>query len=260
MTNRVIIFLESVQGGIRMSQLKVLVADDNPNVREIIRLYFERNQIQMVEAGNGKEAIELAETEQPDVIILDIMMPLMDGFDVCREIRRNTNVPIIMLTAKDEEIDRVLGLEIGADDYVTKPFSPREIVARIKAILRRTSAEPEINSKNSPKNEIQSYDFDKFNIQVQRREVKASGENIFFRPKEFDLLLYFIENTGHVLTREQLLQSVWGYDYYGDIRTVDVHVKKVREKLKKYKIECIHTIWGVGYRFEMLAETEQEDA
>lgn len=237
-----------------MNHIKVLIADDNPNVCEIIKLYFEKNEIEVVLADNGRSAVELAKTENPDMVILDIMMPEMDGLEACRNIRKHMNVPIIMLTAKDEEFDRVLGLEIGADDYVTKPFSPRELVARIKAILRRSVPEQEISVPEKRNN----FDLGALFIDIQRREVTAGKEKIFFRPKEFDLLTHFAENPGNVLTRDQLLEHVWGYDYFGDIRTVDVHVKKVREKLKEHDISCIHTIWGVGYRFEMPNIPEKE--
>lgn len=169
----------------------------------------------------------------------------MDGLEVCKAIRKDSNVPIIMLTAKDEELDRVLGLEIGADDYVTKPFSPRELVARIKAILRRTAIE-----QSEPHKAHDVLKVGPMKINLPNRSVSVRGEDIFFRPKEYDLLVYLVQNPGVVLTRDQLLEQVWGYDYIGDIRTVDVHVKKVREKLDRFGVECIHTVWGVGYRFE----------
>lgn len=230
-----------------MNKLKVLIADDNVNVREIIRLYFEENQMDVIEAANGREALEKFKAEQPDIILLDVMMPEVDGLEVCRTIRKEHNTPIIMLTAKDEELDRVLGLEIGADDYVTKPFSPRELVARIKAILRRMNSSEEKDSAQ----DVEVYDLGVLKIHVPRREVIVNDEVIFFRPKEFDLLTFMVQHENTVLNREQLLQHVWGYDYIGDIRTVDVHVKKVREKLSAKGIECIHTVWGVGYRFEL---------
>lgn len=236
-----------------MNHLKVLIADDDPNVCEIIRLFFEQNEIQVIEANTGKQAVQLSQTDKPDVIILDIMMPDMDGFEVCRKLRQTTNVPIIMLTAKDDEVDRILGLEIGADDYVTKPFSPRELVARIKAILRRTSSGDLYQSEQKQ----QSYHFNHLIVHSKQREVVAQGQKLFLRPKEFDLLIYLIQNYNVVLTREELLKHVWGYDYIGDMRTVDVHIKKVRSKLSQYGIECIHTVWGVGYRFEMKPEPKE---
>lgn len=233
-----------------MKDLKVLVADDDPNVREIIRLYFEEHHIRVIEARDGKEAVELTDAEQPDVIILDVMMPGMDGYDVTRELRSRTDVPIIMLTAKDSEFDRVLGLELGADDYVTKPFSPRELVARIKAILRRISREGESEKGDQvePPSKVQA---GPLLIDAERREVTVNGEEITLRPKEFDLLFYLARHPGLALGREQLLEQVWGYDYYGDMRTVDAHIKKLRQKLSQYNLECIHTVWGIGYRFQL---------
>lgn len=234
-----------------MKKMKVLVADDHPNITEVIRLYFEENQMEVIEARTGKEAVEKTESEQPDFIILDIMMPEMDGLEACKLIRKKYNTPILMLTAKDEEFDRVLGLELGADDYVTKPFSPRELIARIKAIMRRTHAEQQPISE-----ETKQYDVGDLHIHVPSRTVSVRGEKVFFRPKEFDLLVHFVQHPSAVLTREQLLEHVWGYDYIGDVRTVDVHIKKVREKLGQFGIECIHTVWGVGYRFEWAGDDQ----
>lgn len=227
-----------------MAQTKVLVADDDPNVREIIRLYFEKQQIDLVVATDGREAIELMEKEAPDIVILDVMMPQMDGFDACREIRKKWDTPIIMLTAKDEEFDRVLGLELGADDYVTKPFSPRELVARIRAILRRLQPKAKVEEEV-----LRSLAFNQLTIDVDKREVVAAGEKVSFRPKEFDLLVHLAKSPGSVLSREQLLEQVWGYDYFGDVRTIDVHIKKIRQRLEKLPYECIHTVWGIGYKF-----------
>lgn len=227
-----------------MAQTKVLVADDDPNVREIIRLYFSKQQIDLVVANDGQQAIELMEKETPDMVILDVMMPRMDGFEACREIRKKWDTPIIMLTAKDEEFDRVLGLELGADDYVTKPFSPRELVARIRAILRRMQPKAK-----AVEDETKPLTFDQLTIDVEKREVVASGEKISFRPKEFDLLVQMAKSPGSVFSREQLLELVWGFDYFGDVRTIDVHIKKVRQRLDKLPYECIHTVWGIGYKF-----------
>jgi len=231
--------------------LKVLVADDDPNVREIIRLYFEKQNIEMIEAQDGLAAVEKAKSESPDIIILDVMMPGMDGYEACREILKFSDIPIIMLTAKGEEFDRVLGLELGADDYMTKPFSPRELVARIKAIFRRlqprkTAAEGD--------GEPGALEFDGLRIHTGRREVTVGSEKIQLRPKEFDLLAHLARTPGKVHTREQLLEQVWGYDFFGDIRTVDVHVKKIRQKLGAFPGECIHTVWGVGYKFEVIRD------
>ncbi|MEW9668653.1 response regulator transcription factor [Ammoniphilus sp. 3BR4] len=231
-----------------MKHIKVLLADDDPNVREIIRLYFSNQQMELLETERGDQALELAKNHSPDLIILDIMMPGMDGFDVCREIRKFSDVPIIMLTAKEEEIDRVLGLEIGADDYMTKPFSPRELLARMKAIFRRMQPKD-----NQDETTAQSLDFGSLIIDMQRREVVANGESLSLRPKEFDLLVHLAKSPGTVFTREQLLEQIWGYDFFGDIRTVDVHVKKIRQRLSLLDHQVIHTMWGVGYKFEVIA-------
>jgi two-component system response regulator ResD len=233
-----------------MQRFKVLVADDDTNVCEIIRLYFKEQQIELVEANNGLSALELVEQEAPDIVILDIMMPEMDGYEACREIRKKSDVPIIMLTAKREEFDRVLGLELGADDYVTKPFSPRELVARIKAIFRRMQPRT-LATEESGEVLKRVMEFENLTINLDRREVVINGEKINFRPKEFDLLVHLAKSSGNVYTREQLLEQVWDYNFIGDIRTVDVHVKKVRQKLSHLQKECIHTVWGVGYKFEV---------
>ncbi len=229
-----------------MLNTKVLLADDDPNVREIIRLYFTKQQIELLETEDGASALELAGNHSLDFVILDVMMPEMDGFDVCREVRKFSDVPIIMLTAKEEEIDRILGLELGADDYMTKPFSPRELVARMKAILRR------IQPRESKEEEVGNLlQFDSLLMDTGRREIVANGIKIPFRPKEFDLLVHMAKSPGMVFTREQLLEQVWGYDFFGDIRTVDVHIKKIRKKLNGIEKEMIHTMWGVGYKFEV---------
>lgn len=225
---------------------KVLVADDDPNVLDIIRLYFEKQQIKMVEANNGLEAVKLVDTEEPDIILLDVMMPKMDGYEAFREIRKKSDIPIIMLTAKGEEFDRVLGLELGADDYVTKPFSPRELVARIKAIFRRMQPRNQANSK-----EKFDYQYNGLTVHLDKREVLVNGKKVPFKPREFDLLVHIMKSPGTVFTREQLLEQVWGYDYFGDIRTVDVHIKKIREKLSSLEHNYIQTVWGVGYKFEV---------
>lgn len=227
---------------------KVLLADDDPNVREIIRLYFEQQQIDLLEADNGKTALELATSHDLDLIILDVMMPGLDGFDVCREIRKNSDVPIIMLTAKDEEIDRILGLELGADDYMSKPFSPRELVARMKAIFRRMQAK---DARDETADDPQILGFDELTIDIARREVIVNGKKLPFRPKEFDLLVCLAKSPGQVFSREQLLEKIWGYDFFGDERTIDVHIKKIRKHLSCLKKDFIRTMWGVGYKFEV---------
>jgi two-component system response regulator ResD len=235
-----------------LSQLKVLIADDDPHVREIIELYFKQNQMSVISVCTGKQAIDSVKTDAPDIVILDIMMPEMDGLEVCRRLREaKANIPIIMLSAKDEELDRVLGLEIGADDYLTKPFSPRELVARIKAVLRRTQDISEsVDTNDQPRrSEQEHFDYGAFTLNIPRRELAVGDQPVFLRPKEFDLLVLFVQHPGIVLTRERILEDVWGYDYYGDMRTVDVHIKKLRQKLSPLDLDCIQTVWGVGYRF-----------
>lgn len=231
-----------------MDGLKVLIIDDDPNVHEIIRLYFEQQYMTIVHAYDGETGVRYVETESPDVIILDVMMPKMDGYDTCREIRKQADTPIIMLTAKGDEFDRILGLELGADDYVTKPFSPRELVARIKAIFRRIEPRQSIQEETKEK-----YEFEGLSIDLKRREVLVNQQRIEFRPKEFDLLVFLVRSPGNVFTREQVLEHVWGYDFIGDIRTVDVHVKKIRNKLSDLHVEYLQTVWGVGYKFEVSA-------
>jgi two-component system response regulator ResD len=239
-----------------MNRYKVLVADDDPNVLDIIRLYFENQQISLVEASDGLQALKLVESEQPDIILLDVMMPNMDGFEACKEIRKKYDTPIIMLTAKGEELDRVLGLELGADDYVTKPFSPRELMARIKAIFRRMQPRTEVaEQEEEVKTELV---FPDLSIHTERREVLVAGDKVAFRPKEFDLLVFLARSPGSVFTREQLLEQVWGYDFIGDIRTVDVHIKKLRQKLNGLDQEYIQTVWGVGYKFEVTSHVRNE--
>ncbi|RKN86204.1 response regulator transcription factor [Paenibacillus ginsengarvi] len=237
-----------------MNRMKVLVADDDPNVREILRIFFQSHQYDLLEAENGAEAVQLVELENPDIVILDVMMPVMDGFTACREILKKRDVPIIMLSAKGDEFDRVLGLELGADDYVTKPFSPRELMSRIKAIFRR------MQRKSGNEEEIRTvYDFGELVIDPERREVVVNGEKCPFRPKEFDLLVHLAKSPGTVFSREQLLEQVWGYDFYGDIRTVDVHIKKLRERLADLRNGYIHTVWGVGYKFEAVTSDDAGD-
>lgn len=230
-----------------MTGLNILVVDDDPNVHEIIRIYFESQQFHMTSARDAASAMKMIESNPPDMIIMDVMMPGMDGYEACRTIQSKWNIPIIMLTAKGEEFDRVLGLELGADDYMTKPFSPRELISRIKAIYRRShlnTREMEADSKT------QDIHFEGLSILLDRREVVADGISLEFRPKEYELLVHLAKAPGHVYTRDQLLEQVWGYDFFGDHRTVDVHVKKIRDKLHSVQKEYIQTVWGVGYKFE----------
>lgn len=230
-----------------MIQNKVLVIDDDKNICELLRLYLEKEGFAVSLAFDGREGLEKFIKENPDLILLDVMMPNMDGWQVCREIRKTSQCPIIMLTAKGETIDKVLGLELGADDYVVKPFDSKEVVARIKAILRRTSQtlEPEIASKKI-------VTFNKLSINLESYELKVDGKSVDTPPKELELLFHLASNPNRVYTRDQLLDEVWGFEYYGDSRTVDVHVKRLREKLEGVCSEwSLKTVWGVGYKFEV---------
>lgn len=225
---------------------KILVADDDSSIREILKYSFNKNGMEVCEARTGKEVLESLRTFSADFIILDIMMPEMDGYEVCRELRKTSEVPILMVTAKGEEYDRVLGLELGADDYMIKPFSPRELIARMKAIYRRIDFGHRINVEN----EQEAYTNGDLKIHIKHRKVTVKEEVISFKPREFDLLAYLAKSPRQVFTREALLHHVWGYDFIGDIRTVDVHIKKIREKLKAKKYDVLQTVWGVGYKFE----------
>jgi len=226
------------------SKVKVLVCDDQKLIHETLVEYIEAEGFDCVSAFDGEEAIQKFLSESPDIIILDLMMPKKSGTEVCREIRKTSNVPIIMLTAKGEEIDRILGLELGSDDYVIKPFSPRELVARIKAVLRR---------KNEPQQitDDAMISIDNLKIDLKRYEVSVEGEILPFTPKETELLYKLCTEPGRVFTREQLLTDVWGYDYYGDTRVVDTQIKRIRQKLPENERWGIRSVYGVGYKFEV---------
>lgn len=217
----------------------ILVVDDEKNIVQLARLYLDKEGFRVEAAYDGAQALEKAKILRPDLIILDIMMPEIDGLSVCKELRKTSNVPIIILTARGDDVDRVVGLELGADDYVTKPFNPRELVARVKAVLRRARQE-------APSQPV--LEADGLRLDVARREVTVEGEPVTLRAKEFDLLTAFMRHSGIVLDRERLLQMVWGTDYYGDTRTIDVHVAWLREKLAPAKRVKIQTVWGVGYK------------
>ena len=228
-----------------MSLEKSMVADDDQNICELLRLYLEKEQYTVVIANDGNEAIAKFNSENPALILLDIMMPGLDGWQVCREIRKKSNVPIIMITAKGETFDKVLGLELGADDYVVKPFDAKEIVARIKAVLRRVSA------GTQAENAVREVSYDKLVVNMTRYELKVDGKVVDTPPKELELLFHLASNPNRVYTRDQLLDEVWGFEYYGDSRTVDVHIKRLREKLEGVSDQwCLKTVWGVGYKFE----------
>lgn len=227
-----------------MSANKVLIVDDDTNIVELIRLYLEKENFEVVVAYNGQAAVEAFKEEAPSLVILDLMLPIMDGWQVCREIRRISNIPIIMLTAKGETFDKVLGLELGADDYMVKPFDTKELVARVKAVLRRSETKD-----MKAKKEIV---YPNLAINLSNYELKLAGNVIEIPPKELELLYFLASNPNHVFTREQLLEEVWGFDYFGDSRTVDVHIKRLREKLEGIEGTWqLKTVWGVGYKFEV---------
>jgi DNA-binding response OmpR family regulator len=226
----------------------ILVVDDEKNIVQLARLYLTNEGFRVEAAYDGAQALEKAKAVRPDLIVLDVMMPEMDGLSVCRELRKTSNVPIIILTARGDDIDRVVGLEIGADDYVTKPFNPRELVARVKAVLRRSRQEVDTQAV---------LEVDGLRLDADRREVTLEGQQITLRAKEFDLLSAFMRHAGIVLDRERLLQIVWGADYYGDTRTIDVHVAWLRERLSGAKHVKIQTVWGVGYKLVVDADAEE---
>lgn len=225
---------------------KILVVDDDENTCEMVRIQLEAAGYDSYCAYNGQQALEVAKEHRPSLMILDLVMPEMDGLEVFREIRRLANVPVIMVTGKSDEFDRVLGLEMGADDYVTKPFSPRELMARVKSVLRRASAAYSSDDE-------QLVDLPGFYVNLLSREVRVSDKRVDLTPKEFDLLWHLAKNRDRVFTREELLKQVWDYDeFFGDERTVDQHVKRLRRKIEEGHSVClITTIWGVGYKFEM---------
>ena len=226
-----------------MPKGKILVVDDNANICDLLRMYLEKEDFSVSIVNNGLDAVKTFGEESPDLVLLDIMLPGLDGWQVCREIRKTSDKPIIMLTAKDETFDKVLGLELGADDYVTKPFDAKEVVARVKAVLRRSGGK-----QNS---DIKEVHYDKLSINLSNYEMKVNGVQVDTPPKELELMYHLASNPDRVFTRDQLLDEVWGFDYYGDSRTVDVHIKRLRDKLKGVSPEWeLCTIWSVGYKFE----------
>ena len=225
---------------------KILVVDDDLNICELLKLYLENDGYVVFTANDGQEAVEMFQNKTPDLVLLDIMLPKKDGWQVCREIRKTSSAPIIMLTAKGETFDKVLGLELGADDYVVKPFDAKEVMARVKAVLRRTTGDSE-----STETEKKVVIYDNLEINIQNYEMKVKGVPVDTPPKELELIYHFASNPNRVYTRDQLLDEEWGFDYYGDSRTVDVHVKRLREKLEGVSDKwCLKTVWGVGYKFE----------
>ncbi len=232
--------LTAMGSGAMMEKQHILVVDDEPNIVQLARLYLERDGFKVSAAGNGRKALDLVGSLHPDLVVLDVMLPQVDGFEVCRRLRVEDNtVPIIMVTARDDDIDKILGLELGADDYLTKPFNPRELVARVHAVLRR--GDPAIPETQAP---IQVGDL---NINLAGREVQIAGQLVELRTQEFEVLKVLAENVGVVLTREQLLSKAWGYDFYGQTRTVDVHIAQLRRKIAASQVK-IETVTGIGYK------------
>lgn len=226
-----------------MGTIKVMVVDDDNNICEYLRLYLEKEGFAVEIYHDGRTAVDNFAKFDPAIILLDVMMPNMDGWQVCREIRKQSQVPIIMITAKGETFDKVLGLELGADDYVVKPFEAKEVIARIKAILRR--------SGYADSESVKKVEYDKLTINLTNYEMTVNGKTVDTPPKELELIYHLASNPNKVYTRDQLLDEVWGFDYYGDSRTVDVHVKRLREKLEGVSdLWTLKTVWGVGYKFE----------
>jgi len=225
----------------------ILVADDESRMRQLVRVYLEKDGFQVIEAADGEEVMARLEENDPDLVVLDLMMPKVDGWETCRRIRAKSDIPVIILTARGEELDRLLGFELGADDYVVKPFSPRELVARVKALLRRVQPEKKDGGR--------VLRFPGLVIDEGARTVTVNGHEVGLTPKEYDLLHFLARHPGQVFSREQILEKVWGYDFYGDARTVDTHIKNIRDKLggkgdKNSGAGRITTVWGVGYKFE----------
>lgn len=225
----------------------MLIADDNRQITSILEQYSKNEGYEVKIAYDGKLALDLFYKYNPEIVLLDVMMPLMDGFEVCREIRKNSNVPIIMITARGEDFERIMGLDIGADDYIVKPFSPAEVMARVRAIMRRLTVEDKTNS--------QAFIYDNLQINMEDYIVKISEKEVSLTKKEAEILWTLATNKNKVFTRDNLLNSIWGYDYFGDNRTVDSHIKRLRSKLDEYEHNNweIKTIWGVGYKFEVKA-------
>lgn len=236
------------------SSVKILVVDDEERIRRLLKMYLERENYIIDEAEDGNEALTKALADDYDVVLLDIMMPGKDGIEVCRELREKKATPVIMLTAKGEEVNRVQGFEVGADDYIVKPFSPREVVLRVKALLRRSSKSSFMQSEQATKDILV---FPHLSIDNDAHRVLADGKEVNLTPKEYELLYFLAKSPDKVFDREQLLKEVWHYEFFGDLRTVDTHVKRLREKLSKVSEKAskmIVTVWGVGYKFEVINE------
>lgn len=238
-----------------MNKKKILIVDDDANIAELISLYLTKECFQCEIAEDGETALKLHDSFQPDLMLLDIMLPGIDGYDVCREIRKNHSTPIIMLSAKGEVFDKVLGLELGADDYIIKPFDSKEMVARVKAVLRRyTPAPAPAAPQPEPPKDTESISYTDLSISLSNYSVIYMGKPIEMPPKELELLYFLASHPNQVFTREQLLDQIWGYEYIGETRTVDVHIKRLREKIKDHAEWALSTVWGLGYKFETIPE------
>jgi len=240
---------------------KALIVDDDPNISELLRLYFDKDGFAVISCLDGEKAFDTFQQSSPDVVILDLMLPGKDGYDIMREIRKVSAVPILMLTARGDTLDKVVGLELGADDYIQKPFEPKELLARVKAVLRRYDAGQEPHHANSEADSGEYAEVPGLRVDKSRYTVKVNDQKIEMPPKELELLYFLATHPNRVFTREQLLENVWGYDFYGESRTVDVHIKRIREKLEDSASQPgrenlprpnwqIKTVWGVGYKFE----------
>ena len=220
---------------------RILIVDDEVNIRKVVREYAEFEGYEVEEAGDGMEAVNICRNEDFDLIVMDVMMPKLDGYSACKEIKKTKSIPVIMLSARGEEYDKLFGFEIGIDDYVVKPFSPKELIARIKAVIKRNSAPSQPN--------VSKYKFEGLEIDMAGREVYVNGKRVSMTPKEYDLLFYLVKNNSLALSRDKLLEEVWGYDFFGDDRTVDTHIKMLRNNLGEYR-KFIVTLRGMGYKFE----------
>ena len=229
-----------------MANEKILVVDDDTNICELLRLYLTKEGYQVTVANDGEEGLEKFNAVKPDMVLLDVMMPRMDGLEVCRRIRKAGNTPVMMLTAKGETFDKVLGLELGADDYMIKPFDSKELVARVRAVLRRFQVKQPTVSSNE-----KCVSYPDLTINLTNYSVIYMGHTVEMPPKELELLYFLASSPNHVFTREQLLDQIWGYEYIGDTRTVDVHIKRLREKIKDNPNWALSTVWGIGYKFEV---------
>ena len=238
-----------------MNKKKILIVDDDANIAELISLYLTKECFQCEIAEDGETALKLHDSFQPDLMLLDIMLPGIDGYDVCREIRKNHSTPIIMLSAKGEVFDKVMGLELGADDYIIKPFDSKEMVARIKAVLRRyTPAPAPAAPQPEPPKDTESISYTDLSISLSNYSVIYMGKPIEMPPKELELLYFLASHPNQVFTREQLLDQIWGYEYIGETRTVDVHITRLREKIKDHAEWALSTVWGIGYKFETIPQ------